>query len=60
MNAKITFTTPDRPDSDYSVVYENIKTPKSVFSKIIREILLRQRFGLLPTNFSVVYEDFGK
>lgn len=54
MKCTVNYSTPSKPDLDYSVEYK-VKTPVSVFSKIRSELLMRERIGCQTTNISIVY-----
>ena len=54
MKCIVAYTTPSKPDLDYTVEYK-VKTTVSVFSKIRSELLMRQRIGCQITNISITY-----
>lgn len=58
MKCTVVYSTPDKPDFSYSVVYDNLRSRLSVFCKIRSELRFRERLGFSITNFSVTYENF--
>ena len=54
MKCTVTYSTPTKPDLDYTVEYK-VKTTVSVFSRIRSELLMRQRIGCQITNITIIY-----
>ena len=54
MKCIVFYSTPGKPDFDYSVEYK-VSAATSVFSRIRSELLMRQRIGCQITNLSITY-----